>query len=686
MEKQNLFFNVLTFDWPSNPINFYFNDQDDNKNSRIHKSLFPKAIKEIFPEAGKNDDQFLNCSFGYEAEGYSSLEIDFKSETPDLIKLYYNNKINYYFLKISNQIIKKNFIKENQIWILAVDNAAVEYKIYDKYTLKVKLCSVSNFPEIHLSFDGKTKVSKRSIASLINDVEPGNFNWVLYENKLFKYEKLKTKEDIDYTEVFPVLGSKLKAALKFPTEAPPRHNRYIEYLQHIDKFTSVFLSKPEFKNLIPLHDKGFLPVEKTNVNYTSPESNKLAFGSSGHDVVPYNGVKTFGPFKKAPYNNVHLFFIVHQDDKAIARKLDGYFKTGLKSFKGLLGFSKVLFHTSEGFSIVFKNKENPLEEIEQQLSLRAIDPDTKYIAIYITPFSKYEVDLQKREIYYKVKELLLQRKMTSQCIEANKVFTAGDNYVYSLPNIAIAMLAKLDGIPWRLNTPIKNELIVGVGAFKHVASDVQYIGSAFSFNNTGAFNRFEYFMKHEVDILAGSISRAIRDYATVNAKPDRLIIHFYKEMSEKEIAPLEKELENLGLPIPVFIVTINKTESEDIVVFDNNWEELMPISGTYVNIGNSNYLLCNNTRYTTPSFNRNDGFPFPIKLKIACTDKAQLTETKVIKDLIDQVYQFSRMYWKSVKQQNLPVTIKYPAMLAEIAPHFDGDDIPPYGKDNLWFL
>ncbi len=31
------------------------------------------------------------------------------------------------------------------------------------------------------------------------------------------------------------------------------------------------------------------------------------------------------------------------------------------------------------------------------------------------------------------------------------------------------MLAKLDGIPWRLNTPHKkNELVVGVGAFKHV--------------------------------------------------------------------------------------------------------------------------------------------------------------------------------------------------------------------------
>jgi hypothetical protein len=44
------------------------------------------------------------------------------------------------------------------------------------------------------------------------------------------------------------------------------------------------------------------------------------------------------------------------------------------------------------------------------------------------------------------------------------------------------------------------------------------------------------------------------------------------------------------------------------------------------------------------------------------------------------------MYWKSVRQQNLPVTIKYPEMIAKIAPQFDSDDIPEFGKDNLWFL
>jgi hypothetical protein len=105
-------------------------------------------------------------------------------------------------------------------------------------------------------------------------------------------------------------------------------------------------------------------------------------------------------------------------------------------------------------------------------------------------------------------------------------------------------------------------------------------------------------------------------------------------------------------------------------------------------LGNKTYLLCNNTRYENDTFKALDGFPFPVKLKIECpSDSTRQIDTNTVQQLIDQVYQFSRIYWKSVKQQNLPVTIKYPEMVAQIAPHFNGGNIPPnIGNDNLWFL
>ncbi len=687
MQKTNLYFNILTFEFPSENQTFYFALDDIGKSHKIHKTLFPNEIDSVFPGISNNGTDFIYTTFTGEKEGFKPIEINFSEENEDLIKRYYNRQINFYFSRIKQKIVKVGFIRENQIWIYSKKLSTTQFDTYLKFSLKVQLKTVSNYPELLLSFDGISKVLKKSVAELIEQVSPTNFNWVLTGTKLRKWKWLEEDEETpDYAQYHPVLNKGLEKALNIPLEAPPRDNRYPKYYKYINTFYQRYLTDPEFLAIFPLHKEGFLDVSSSRINATTKESNLLVFGKNQTGIVPKYCLRDLKPYKGTPYKTVHLFYIFHEDDFQETVKINSSFKTGFKWFKGLLQYANILFHTEDGFSIKVKNKENPIPEIEQTLSDRDINPDIKYIAIYVTPYGKFDNDPQNREIYYKVKELLLKRKITSQAIDPSKMNAQGDGWVYSLPNIAVAILAKLDGIPWRLNTPIKNELIVGVGAFKHVEENIQYIGSAFSFSNDGKFNSFEYFMKHEIDILAGKISKAVRDYATINHQPDRLIIHFYKTMNEEELEHIEAALNNMNLPIPVFIISINKTESKDIVAFDRGWKEMMPESGTFINIGSNKYLLFNNTRYPDGSFSAADGFPFPIKLNIDCTDKEQLKDIKVIRQLIDQVYQFSRMYWKSVRQQNLPVTIKYPEMVAQIAPHFDGDDIPEFGKDNLWFL
>jgi hypothetical protein len=687
MSTPNLSFNILTFDFPAENQTFYFAKDDVAKSHKIHKSLFPKEIDSIFPGINNNGTDFIYTTFTGEKEGFTPLKINLSTENEDLLKRYYNRQINYYFSKVKEQIVKVGFVKENQVWFYSQQHSNAQFHSYLKFSLRIQIKTVSNYPELLLSYDGVSKVLKKSVAELINEISPTNFNWVLKGKSLMKWKWLQqSTELIDYNEYFPVINKQLARELNLPFEAPPRDNRYIKYHKYITSFYKNFLTDPQFLAICPVHNAGFLNVSSSRLNATTQESNLLVFGQNQTGIVPKYCLKDFKPYQSTPYKTVHLFYIFHEDDFQETVKIDSSFKSGFKWFKGLMQYANILFHTENGFSIAFKNRENPIPEIEQTLSNRAINTDIKYIAIYVTPFGKFDSDPENREVYYKVKELLLKRRITSQAIDPAKMNAQGDNWVYSLPNIAVAILAKLDGIPWRLNTPIKNELIVGVGAFKHIEENVQYIGSAFSFSNDGKFNGFEYFMKHEIDILAGKISKAVRDYATINNKPDRLIIHFYKTMNQQELEHIETALHKMDLPIPVFIISINKTESKDIVAFDNSWNELMPNSGTFINIGNNKYLLFNNTRYPDGSFSKADGFPFPIKLSFDCTDKEQLKDAKVIRQLIDQVYQFSRMYWKSVRQQNLPVTIKYPEMVAQIAPHFVGDDIPAYGKENLWFL
>ncbi|MFZ5970447.1 MAG: hypothetical protein ACOYXA_02535 [Bacteroidota bacterium] len=81
MQEQNLFFNILTFDWPKQPVTFYLHEEEQDKFPRIHRSLFPKQVANIFPQVATNPTkEFISCAFTGEAEGFTPLDIDFKTD------------------------------------------------------------------------------------------------------------------------------------------------------------------------------------------------------------------------------------------------------------------------------------------------------------------------------------------------------------------------------------------------------------------------------------------------------------------------------------------------------------------------------------------------------------------------------------------------------------------------------
>lgn len=740
--NEKLFLNTLKFEFPAEPVTFYFSDIDkaDAHFTYLKSStLFPIGIDSIFPELKQNDN--LYTSFTREVEGAKPLKIDFNDEgNYYLVKRFYNDRIQHYFA-INNLLADVTFVGDTQVWVKEKKSkislgggVSILITVYDRFTLKVNYNHFLRTPELVLSYDRQAKMLNMPVAKFVSkfDVKPDNIfdntdnadnpsnliNKVIqvkcldkekgkYNLKLRRYPKLceltEQGVQIDYDSVYPVLNNPLSYFLGIPiddeeTPSYVKKNRYKTYLPKIIGFRDKYLFTDSFRKIISLASD-FTPVEAGSVR---TESKRLVFGQNTVDLIPQRGINA-GPYSQPRHSNVQLFFIVPAKYKEHAEPLlnmlrDGYGQ-GYAKFENLNKYLGIPVTTAPGFSIVFDNSSNPIPEITEKLEQRrekiANNADTKYFAIYLSPVSKDCKDREQLIIYYKVKELLLKWGIASQFIDTDKMLqtlkadakTKKCNFSYSLQNIAIAINAKLGGTPWRIAVPQQRELIVGVGAFKNIETNTQYIGSAFSFDNTGAFNSFEYFQKDELQELAGAIQDAIIDYKTAIQKPQRLIIHYYKDMSEKEVEVIENALNSLDIDIPLFVVTINKTESEDVIVFDDEFADKMPYSGRFVNLGNNQFLLCNNTRYEDNISRNIEGYPFPVKLKINCPTDSFLLNQNTIVELIEQVYQFSRIYWKSVRQQNLPVTIKYPEMVAQIAPFFSNGCIPSsIGKDNLWFL
>lgn len=706
MSTPELTFNLLNFIHPSERLTFRFTADAIEGLHRLHRSIVPQ---EVVVHLGERCHYYT--SFDGALEG--GLEID-KATAPGyvrmaddpgerhrqkamdgywgsgLLKRYYNFVIHRWFTG-HGYMVKPNFIDDTEIWVASERQMHDRhYRYFDKFTLKVQLARVTSMPELLLSYEGCSKVFRCGLDDLQQRVAPEYINWVVYRDRLWRLGQLPDEGRRAYREVFPVWNFGIRSALGQPAEAPERGNRYLKYRERINWFYARHLMDNGFREVIPLDGKGFVRVDPIRIGEVSRGCNRLLFGtrhgSIGRDISPVNGLKEHGPFELSPFPRTHLFFIMHRDDVEKAKHIIRFFQGDIPGFKGLQRYVHINYHVEPNFSIQFQNRENPLPEVAAQLSNKRLKDEVSYIAVYLSPISKFDGNEQRKIIYYRLKELLLKYHVVSQVLDVEKIMNPKVQYHYSLPNIAIAMLSKLNGTPWRLDTKLKNELVVGVGAFRHVSSNVQYIGSAFSFQNNGKFDRFECFRKNEVKELAGSILSAVKQYVLYNQQINKLVIHFYKPINHDELQPIEEGLHHLGLSIPVYIITINKTESNDIVAFDNHYKQAIPLSGTYINMGQNHYLLFNNTRYDDAPLHEHSGFHFPVKLSISCNDSEKTKDIGTIRELLEQVYQFSRVYWKSLSQQNLPVTIKYPEMVAGMFPYFDGSVIPEFGKSNLWFL
>ncbi len=682
--QQNLILNIIPFTPPVQQVTFPFYKEYKEEYCPCYiDDVMTGLLDGKMSKLEQADTQWLYTDFKEPQEGALILDVDLTIHT-EFAAHYYRHLIFNYFRNGVADIMHRNFIKEVEVWQLDAGNKNAKFNVYNQFTLKVQHNNISNGPVLVFSYDGRTKVFKQSVKEMVG-FDTTNFNWMNCNGVLYKWNKLPDEHKLNLDKVYPVLSNKLKPQLNIAFDLPDLSNRYPAYHKALTGFYNTSLNTEAFKKIIPINGEGFYKIGEDGIQMIAGSSNLLQFGKSTGKEPKFD-LKKFGPCKPVPPpNNVKFFFIYQAADKPLMEKLKSYFLKGYKYHPNMQEFIHQTFSFEESLDIVFDNIDMAVQTVYEQLKDRVQLPETKYLVIYISPVAKYEVNYERRRVYYRMKEMLLTYRYLSQVIFKENI--SKDAFNYFLPNIQIAMLAKLGGVPWRLTREANNELIVGIGAFHSHTQKSRYLASAFCFDNKGEFKGFDCFGSADTVSLAGSIREAVQEFLKVNKKATRLIIHFYKLISQRELKPILDTLYNkLNLQIPVIVVTINKTASKELLAFDTASEGLMPYSGTYIRVAEREYLLFNNTRYDETSKPTAKEYHFPVKIKLTSTHLEMLEDKELVNQLIDEVYQFSRMYWKSVSQQNLPVTLAYPEMVAEMFPYFRYDKLPDFGKETLWFL
>ncbi len=690
--------NLLSFEPLSETISLNFYTE------KVEKQYPQIVYKDECPILWKQNPELLDklkavfCSFANEDVECKGVKLNAEvnlNKAPRFALHYFRHLLFKHFLGRA-AAVGIDFVDNIEVWFATPIQAEASTTHYNKFSLSPQFSHITDGFELLVSYNGVSRTYNKPVTKL-SDVDPAKFSLVISDGLLLKFKRMTPEQKANISQTLPVLNHSLAALLSVPERRFLNPNKYLSTYKNITEFCSEYLFTTDFQSVVKIGQHEFIPVPQNHIQHTSPNSNILLFGNNTTHISPFDGMKK-GPFQppKIKNNKVGFIFICQESDKQHAIDLYNIFKNGLtvksssgndyQAFPPLADYIKQPFYTSKELSISFSSLSNAVLEVKQKLLENQLEDDCTYLAIYISPIKKDDIDNPNHGVYYKIKELLLDKGITSQVMYKERHKDA--YFSFYLPNIAIALIAKLGGIPWQLSGKGKDDLIVGIGAFRPSVIGKRYVGSAFCFSKDGLFQNFSCHRDNDLDNIVAQIRKALMHYVIEHDKAERLIIHYYKTMSKKESKPIVDMLHKLGLNIPVIILTINKTESNDIVAFNTQVPDLMPLSGKIVKVGHNQFLLYNNAKYDEgfAQGRAKKDYPFPIKIKFASTSKDTNLQMPVVSELLDQVYQFSRMYWKAVKQQNLPITIKYPEMVAEIVPHFSDAELPAFGKTNLWFL
>ncbi len=584
----------------------------------------------------------------------------------------------YQFFKKDRAYMHSNFVRDIEVWIPSKKHA--EFAPFSRIQLKVKYYEDEPQPVLVMAYTGQSFILLQNLKELdeANPAATDAITRVIFDKQIYAFDQLPDEAHYERNKIFPLLNPELARKLSISL---PYRSVSNKHQAHWDKVFHFYNTKIKDKADTGLEfDLSWQLAERAIL--LDGDKLPLVFGQGQTHTDIYKGLYAYGPYQSLKVRQLVCFFIYTEAYTSARKRLQEELVT-VSGKKGLGAFLKISVHYDAGLDILIEKDDRMSQQLAHQLSQKSLNPNLAYLAIYISPFDKYTSREEHKRVYYQIKEVLLKRHIASQTIVGNKVMDPSVKLHYWTPNVAMAVIAKLGGIPWVLDKLHLPDLVVGFGLYRSRKYDLKYEGSSFAFSDDGHFRGFEYYPASETHALAARLEEALNQYISRHGKPERLVIHYYKQMSKRIFEPVRSMLKRYDPGMPVFVVRVNQERTNDYFVRDTADPHGLPVDGSVFRLIGQDYLLYVN-RYD--GRNKPKAQPMPVRCLLQSSEPELLLDEEIVKGLLQQVYDFSRLYWRSVKQPAMPVTIDYPRLLAAQTAWFDGSSIPG-GLDGLpWFL
>jgi len=325
-------------------------------------------------------------------------------------------------------------------------------------------------------------------------------------------------------------------------------------------------------------------------------------------------------------------------------------------------FTNIIFDINKSYTEAIDN----FSYEEQDLAIIVVSANDKRKEIKESP-------------YYLTKAKMLNQKIPTQEVTI-EIIRSEDEKIDKA--IALNIYSKIGGMAWAVDKIDKGKLEIVIGISSIITENQRVMGFAniFDFNGTyllgdcSTLSSMDNYANDLKTYLIKSIRELILSKQIETGESIRLIFHLFKEASkEHELKAIQQTLEEFSAYDIQFSI-VHLSYNHNLRLFQDEGKTSVQ-RGTYIQVSTLQAVLHMGNQTKVPILVR-------------------LDRRSTYKDLFDtckQVIYFCHLCYRSFRPSNVPVTIKYPSLMAKLA--FELKQVPDWDKsqmnkikNKLWFI
>ncbi len=439
------------------------------------------------------------------------------------------------------------------------------------------------------------------------------------------------------------------------------------------------------------------PIKKEHQEFTLGTLGKPMFSfDPASDRVHESadkGLDEHGPYdhEKMAGRKLRILFIAPDTFKGQVEKFIEQFNSGLKMpdirYRGFVDKYRISSIDLKAGLFKIRSVKEANDYFEYCRQVAASQQEEQWDMCFVVTRQVWKNLPAKDNPYFLCKNLLLGFDIPVQDVLVETLAKPNNSLQFILNNIALAVYAKLGGIPFVLKTPKVShyELVFGIGSAiqkqSRFGAGNRVVGITTLFSRDGDYilngcTPYTDFDSYERR-LKETVEKAIKDAIEIQAiNPDekiRLIFHVFKEIGRKETQAIQEAISVFDKHDIEYAIAHVNTDHE-FKMFDrtnpgqewdytsrrfigNELAAYVAQRGLTVELGPRDRLV----NLIGPTQYRKRGCPSPLRVT--------LDRTSTFKDIdyiTDQIYQFAFMSWRGFQPSKEPITILYSSLVADL--------------------